>query len=252
MSLFGFLKKKKGPTHEQKLQAVYEAGIKEPFKSHLFPNGTKQLDKIVCSLAKILDLNLDTCDPVQYLHLTRMYSEVVTLRVVTKSTNNYIMGDLQKRHPDLVKDRNTARKIMVFSTLHMEDFEFSLANPDHASKMNALEYMFIEIEKVANQNDSVTKRYIHDSDYGLVKEKPVYSDGSAGIDKYLASLLTIDGEDLVWSRVNVHKVDSVNGLVDEYEGRLPSGEVYRSVFCCLYANNNSDVIPNGFTQKSVE
>ncbi len=252
MGLFGFVKKKKGPTDEQIMQVVYDSGFKPPFNELLFPNGARQLVKIVNSLAKITNVTLNGRDPMKYLNLAKMYAEVYTYHVMSKSTNNYMMGALQEKHPDLVKDRNTARRVMVFSMLHMEDHEFSLDNTDNLSRFSGMEFLLIENEKIALQNDKIANQHIEDADYGLVKEKPIYTDGAAGSDRYLAYLLSIDGENLTWNRVNVHKVEGVDGLVDEYQSRLPSGKVYKSVFCNLYANATSVVIPKGFSKKSNE
>ncbi len=257
MGLFNFMKKKKDKTlkeltDEQILQVVYEKGFKSPANAMLFPNGTRELVKIVTSLAKITNVTLDSSDPIKYLHLAQMYVEICSYQVISKSTNNYMMRALQEKHPDIVKDRTTARRVLVFSLLHMEDREFSLDNADDLSKFCGRESLFVEVDRIAVENDKIANQHITDFDYGLTKENPVYTDGAAGSDRYLSYLLSADGENLVWERICVHQVEGINGLVDEYQSKLPSGEVYKSVFCNLYANATSVVIPNGFRKKTNE
>ena len=89
MGFFDFLKKK-GPSHEEKVELAYRC-YKADMVGMIFPGGKNQASKIICSLAKIYNLNLEVCDAKMYYNILSTYSHVLIRRVVTQSADSQIV-----------------------------------------------------------------------------------------------------------------------------------------------------------------
>ena len=112
MALFDIFKKK-GPPHEEKLDVVYRA-FKPEAVDMVFPGGKQQASRIVCSLAKILNINLASCDAKEYFNILSLFTDVQIRHMALQCTDSHIMTSLQVKHSDLVKDKETARKVLLF------------------------------------------------------------------------------------------------------------------------------------------
>lgn len=44
-------------------------------------------------------------------------------------------------------------------------------------------------------------------------------------------------------------VDGINGMIDIYEGYLPSGKRYKTLYVNMYGTANSTTAPKGFKMK---
>ena len=69
-----------------------------------------------------------------------------------------------------------------------------------------------------------------DADFGLVPQKPVYTVGIDEQEKYLKSLLTINGEPIKWNRRGSMSVNGVHGMIDVYDIYLMSGAEYKTIY----------------------
>lgn len=98
-------------------------------------------------------------------------------------------------------------------------------------------------------NETAAKQYLNDPQYGLVPEKPIYTCMPEGSREYLSGLVTLRGEPLRWERRGSANVKGINGVIDVYEGYLPTGELYQTLFVNMYSFRNSSTIPHGFLSK---
>lgn len=86
--------------------------------------------------------------------------------------------------------------------------------------------------------------------YGLTPENPVYVQGIEGEKQYLRSLRSVYGQNLAWNRQGSMKAEGVSAPVDVFDGYLPTGERYSTVYMCMYGNENSRQAPAGFSYAS--
>ena len=96
-------------------------------------------------------------------------------------------------------------------------------------------------------NESVATQNLTDPMYGLVRNKPIYTFLPEGSREYLSKLRTLDGESIEWKRRGSVFLEEINGPVDIYDGFLPSGKLYRTLYVNMYCAYNSTTIPAGFT-----
>lgn len=244
MGFFDFLKKK-GPSHEEKVELAYRC-YKADMVGLVFPGGKNQASKIICSLAKIYNLNLEVCDAKMYYNILSTYSDVLIRRVVTQSADSQIVTSLQVKHVDIVKTPDMGRKALAYVTMNMNNNDFSLDSDEDISVINMLAQAYADNEKtVANNAQAETQNY-DDPEYGLVPNKPVYTQGVGGSKQYLSGLKSSLGEELAWNRRGSTSVAGVNGMIDIYDSTLPSGRPYKTVYINMYGSSNSSKLPKGF------
>jgi hypothetical protein len=101
-------------------------------------------------------------------------------------------------------------------------------------------------EEISIRNEQLKNSNIDDTDYGLIVEKPIYCSGISGSEKYLARLRTEMGHMLKWERKGSTSANNIEGMIDIYEGMLPSGRFYKTIYINMYSNSNSNKAPKGF------
>ena len=102
MGLFGFLNRK-GLSHAEKVERAYQGYIPE-MAGKMFPEGVKQVDKIITSLAKLYSIDLDAADAMQYSAILTTYSDSFIRRVLTQSPNDQIIDCLLVCDPDRMEE----------------------------------------------------------------------------------------------------------------------------------------------------
>lgn len=111
--------------------------------------------------------------------------------------------------------------------------------------------MLMQVEKTnelyRKANQEIESQGTDDPEYGLNAQKPIYTYKANGSDSYLASLRTEKGNPLHWVRTGSWCFKNIHGMVDEYTGFLPSGEIYKKIYLNMYGNKNSAIAPRGFT-----
>lgn len=218
MSFFNFFKKKKKmPTYSEKLNLAYQC-YNPDLVGMIFPGGKEQAEKVIVSLGKIYDVDLETSNAERYFDILSTYSDVVVRLDITQSTDDSIIESLQTNHSDLVKNKEIAKKALKFIKMNVDDND----------------YVFNDDE------------YDDDPNYGLTVSKPIYTHGVIGSDIYLQSLKAITDEPLTWRRLGSISVQGIDGIIDIYESNLPSGEPYLKLYLNMYGSSNSKKIPRGF------
>lgn len=245
MGLFDLFRKK--PSHEEKVQAAYSC-FKPEIVDKLFLGGKRQANNIITSLGVMLNLRLDSCDKKDYLELLTMFAETVTGIVVFSSSNSNIMDSLQSQHSKFVKTRTDARNVLSFFTRNMNDTSFSVNSADDMRKIELFSSVLSNNEQTTARNRKAESEFLDDPEYGLVPNKPIYTNGARGSDRYLSQLKTILGEPLSWNRSGSMSVDGIEGMVDIYDSSLPSGRSYKTLYVNMYGSNNSTTIPRGFSK----
>lgn len=244
MGLFDIFKKKP-PTHEEKVVLAHRC-YKPELVSMVFPGGTQQVSNIIVSLAKIYGVALAPLTAKEYYGILTAFSDVFIRRTITQSTDEHIVMSLQVKHGDYIKDKTTAEKVLAYCKLSMSDSSFIL---DSEEKMKLLESCSggmtedetLSVQNLENQADT------EDESYGLCMEKPIYANGHDDAETFLNTLKSALGEDLVWEQRETLDVEGIAGKVIVYNGSLPSGKSYKTVYVNEHGINADKKIPKGFT-----
>lgn len=247
MGLFNLFKKE--PTHEQKVQALYQCVKDRKMFDAIYPGGEKQASKVISSIALICGSKISKCGYKEYTEFSQIFSEITAWRIVTGSSPQRIKELLIKRHPELVPNEDIARKIYVFTCANMGNHKFSLEDPKDKEEFQFFLTSTIDIEKITKKNDDVINKNLQDDDYGLVATKPVYVAGKDGSRKYLDNLVGENGEFLMWERVGTLDVDNINGIVDIYDATTNTGDTYIRIYLNFYSNTTSNTTPKGLLSK---
>ena len=247
MGLFGVFKKK-SPTHDEKVDSAYRC-YKQDLVGMIFPGGRQQASNAIISLGIIYGLNLDNCDAKKYHEILTTYSDVLIRKVITQSSDDHIITSLQVKHGDLVKNKTIAQKALAYITICMSNNSFVLNSDEDMKALDFMTDMYARMEQTASENAEAEKDNLDDPEYGLVVGKPIYTQGVNGSNRYLAQMKTSLGEDLTWRRLGSTSAVGINGMIDIYEGTLPSGKVYKTLYLNMYGSSNSTKIPKGFSKK---
>lgn len=246
MGLFDLFKKKP-PTHEEKVALAHRC-YKPEMVGMVFPGGTKQASNIIVSLAKIYSVSLEPLTAKEYYDILSAYSNVFIRRTITNSSDEHIVASLQVKHENYIKNTEIAEKVLAFCKLNMSDSSFVL---DSSEKMQLLENCsgsMSEDENLSVQNLDIQDD-IDDEMYGLCMEKPIYTNGQDDTDEFLKQLKSALGEDIIWEKCETLDVEGIAGKVIVYNGSLPSGKSYKTLFVNEHGINANKKIPKGFTTK---
>lgn len=234
-----------GPSHEQKVTALYKS-MNSNMVGTAFPGGKNQVGSVIKSLSKIFKLNLNTCDVNVYKDILSTYTDVLIRKVVTHSSDDMILASLKVKHPNLIKDDDTANMVMSFVMMNMMNNDFEIKTEEDLQTVGFLADGLEENEESREENEVHQTENLDDADYGLVPEKPIYTKGVAGSNSYLERLTTTLGEKLSWERQGSMSVEGINGMIDIYEGYLPSGKRYKTLYVNMYGTADSTTAPKGF------
>ena len=246
MGLFDIFKKKQ-PTHSEKVDLAYRC-YKPEMVGMIYPGGKAQAEKIITSLSKIYNVNLEASDAKKYYDILSTYSDVVIRKVVTQSADDHIVTSRQVKHGDLINNKETAQKALAFVTLNMNNNDFAIETDEDMTALDFMADAFSQMEEAKNQNVDAENDNLDDPEYGLVVTKPIYTNGVNGSYAYLEELKTTLGEKLTWNRKGSTSVEGVNGIIDIYESTLPSGKPYKTLYVNMYGSTNSKRIPKGFSR----
>lgn len=246
MGLFDVLKKKM-PTYSEKVDSAYRC-YKPEMVEMIYPGGKVQAGRIITSLSKIYGIDLDTSDAKKYYDILTTYSDVLIRKVVTQSSDDNIVISLQVKHGDLIKSKDVAWKTLAFVTLNMNNNNFSLESADDMFTLDFMTNTLSQMEKTSIKNADAENDNLDDPEYGLVVNKPIYTKGVTGSSIYLEELKTSLGEKLTWRRLGSTSAEGINGMIDIYEGSLPSGKPYKTLYVNMYGSANSKKVPKGFSK----
>ena len=96
-----------------------------------------------------------------------------------------------------------------------------------------------------HSRSSKEDEYLDDPEYGLVKEKPVYTNGVNATYLYVNSLYTDKGERLKWKRIGSTSADGIKGAIDVFDSTLLSGQPYKRIYICMFGSSNPTTVPQG-------
>lgn len=244
MGLFKILRKKQY-THDEKVSQAYSC-YKVDMVEKVFPGGKTQASNIIMSLARIYGLNLESCDATMYYNILQIYSGILIRKVITQSADEHIISIIQSRHGALIKNEIFAQKTLAYVIINMKNNEFVLENDEDMSILDVMVNLLCQVEDTAKKNSEAEKENTEDPEYGLVPNKPIFTRGVNESKKYLDMLRTPSGEKLLWKRRGSMVVHGINGMVDIYDSKLQSGEVYITVYINMYGSANTKKVPKGF------
>lgn len=244
MGLFDIFKKKP-PTHEEKVVLAHQC-YKPELVSMVFPGGTQQVSNIIVSLAKIYGVALAPLTAKEYYGILTAFSDVFIRRTITQSTDEHIVMSLQVKHGDYIKDKTTAEKVLAYCKLSMSDSSFILDSEEKMKLLESCSGGMTEDETLSLQNLE-NQENTEDENYGLCMEKPIYANGHDDAEAFLNSLKSTLGEDIIWEQRETLDVDGIAGKVIVYNGSLPSGKSYKTLYVNEHGINADKKVPKGFT-----
>lgn len=244
MGLFDIFKKKP-PTHEEKVALAHRC-YKPEMVDMVYPGGTQQVSNIIVSLAKIYGVVLTPLTAKEYYDILTAFSDVFIRRTITQSTDEHIVMSLQVKHGDYIKDKTTAEKVLAYCKLSMSDSSFILDSEEKMKLLESCSGGMTEDETLSVQNLE-NQENTEDENYGLCMEKPIYANGHDDAEAFLNSLKSALGEDLIWEQRETLDVDGIAGKVIVYNGSLPSGKSYKTLYINEHGINADKKVPKGFT-----
>lgn len=233
-------------SYEEKLKKVY-GSFNQALIGKVFHGGLTQADVVLRSLADIYGKNLNELDEDQYNKILKTYIDVYIRNVIVKCTHTHIITSLLTLHSDLVLNKDIARKVLSYTVINIINNDASMADKKIADSVKMMAGQYAEMEEAAKLNADKEDAFLNDPEYGLVPEKPIYTQGVTGSNEYLEKLRIASGEELKWTRTHTTTSPEVIGIIDVYEGKLPSGKVYNTLYLNMYGSKNSITIPQGFT-----
>lgn len=223
---------------------VYK-GFKADRVHIILPGGEGQAKRIIKSIALILEEDSSRYNATKCEKVLQVYVSIFSRIILNQMNEERIRLSILAKEKELVSESNVDR-IIAFTTItmHSPDFELSTAQDDELIKL-ITDYSAASKDN-QNKNEGVKNYHIGEEDYGLVLNKPVYTSSINGSNHYLSNLRSELGEKLTWDRMGSYVVSDVDGMVDQYEMYLPSGELYRSIYINMYSKTTAKDVPKGF------
>ncbi|MDO4940730.1 MAG: hypothetical protein Q4E33_03440 [Erysipelotrichaceae bacterium] len=236
--------------NQNAIQKLYKSYSKDT-RSYLFPNGKNELESITSSVSLICQIPSESIDYDVMKGLADIYVDTC-VRKTARDEELDIILDMPKKHCDYVKDINTASKVMAYLVLHSQDTNLVLRDLNDEN-LNELSTMYLDSFKFMELNEGKENKYLRDEEYGLVKEKPIYTHGQTGTDLYFSTLISDTDEELLYEYKDSLTVEGVEGIVDEYIIRKEDGDdIAATLYLNRYGNSNSNNAPKGFKLKKVD
>ena len=245
MGLFDFFKDNH---HNKKVGLAYKC-YKPEMVDMVFPGGKEQASRIIKSLAVILGIDLSALKPIDYYNVLTIYSGVLIRRVVTKSTDEHIIVSLQVNHKQYIKNEMLAQQVLAYCTINMKNNSFALESAEDINALNMFDNILTQNRETSRLNEDAQNDNLDDEEYGLVPNKPIYTTGVGGSEKYLRSLMTSDGKAIIWDRRGSMSVNGINGMIDIYDISFVDGRRYKTIYINMYGTSISQKAPNGFKFK---
>lgn len=245
MGLFDFLKNRQ---HEKKVALAYKC-YKQEMVGMVFPGGKEQASRIIKSLAVILGIDLSVLKPIDYYNVLSIYSGVLIRRIVTKSADDHIIVSLQVNHKQYIKNEVLAQQVLAYCTINMKNNSFALESDEDINSLNMFDNILTQNREISRLNEDSQNDNLNDEEYGLVPNKPIYTTGVGGSEKYLKALITSDGKAIIWNRRGSMSVDGINGMIDVYDISFVDGRSYKTIYINMYGTSISQKAPNGFKFK---
>lgn len=88
--------------------------------------------------------------------------------------------------------------------------------------------------------------YSKDYDYGLVPEKPIFTLGADGANRYLNSLATVFDEKFNFFPQKHIFIEGLASEIEVCDCKLSSGNLYKTLYISLYGASNPTTAPKGF------
>lgn len=240
MGLFNnlFNKQKIHPT----VKNIYQ-NLNPKFKNKIFYGDLTQANEVLMDITNrvfddVNDINLNTCFQI-YLQ--------VFIRSHGGLSQDFSM-------PEYITERLCERFSSVSSQIVTKCVNFSLEyiyknEPQLLQQVQMYKMIQKQVLENAEKNKHLFELYIHDEDYGLVPNKPVFVAGFGGAKEYLSQLVNNEGVSPDIERLGSSEINGISGPVDLYLLSFSQGD-QRQIFICNYGFNNSSVAPKGFEFKS--
>ena len=249
MGLFNFFRKK--TSYDEKLSAAYLCFNKNLVNS-IFPDGIKQADIVLVSLAKILNIDLSKRNALDYFNFLTIYSDVVIRSAISSSSADRIIQYLLDKYEKIITSQNLAQKVYSYCLLNIANskFIFNTVESDEAVSQLAN----TQLDSESKRNLIFKHRRADQDDFGYSENNPICTSSIRRSEEYLSKLMTQFGDQLFWLRIGskcLPKLNDVENIIlDIYQIYL-YGEEYTTLYICPYARDSADT-PKGLKLNSRE
>ena len=151
----------------EKLETAYKRFNPETV-GMLFPGGINQADKIVTSLGRIYNINLENCNSEKYYEILSTYLHIFVRKTGTHSSDEHIINTLVSKYSDLVKTNETAQEALSYVVKNMQNFDFvidSIADKSMINDTKPLSSLTLEETKENANRADEEKIYVDITDY---------------------------------------------------------------------------------------
>lgn len=208
----------------------------------IFPGGPNQAEIILRSYCIILKKNIYKVKAKDLFQLLRIYVEIFVRTVATKEDPSTVQKNMLLKYMNIVNASNV-RSITGYTMVNISNNAFEVHSESELFIVRTLMDSIMEMDASREENDQIAEDGYDEEDYGLSLDNPVFTNGPLGSKEYLSHLFTESGEPLSWERTMAIHTDK--GSIDIYDGTLPSGECYATVYINMYSSSNSQKAPKG-------
>lgn len=236
--------RKETAAHNKRCKLLYRSINKEMVK-FILPGGIKQLDCIMKSLFKLIDENFDAWSLDYHKKVFALYSDAFVRLALNPGDMSSVISLLKSKHPSILKTDALSAAVVAFTSSNIMNNQFEIVTDEDLSLIKEIGNDLLETK--TPKNDKTTgKQHLVDAEYGLVVTKPIYTTNVKSSYEYLEHLRSLSGERYKWERLGSTSVQGVKGMIDMYEGTLPSGEKSPTIYINMYGSENSHSAPIGF------
>ena len=179
-------------THEEKVKLAFER-FSTPAASMLFPDGEEQANIVITSVGLLFDLDFIMLDDEDYFKILAIFKDFLIQKLLLKISNEAILKSLLSKHSWLLKTTKDAVRIFTFFDLHAKKTSFCIRTDSDILSVDMFSLILFPNHQYTDDNKDAHLENLDDEEFGLVRNKPVYTVGIPGSRGYLASLVTENG-----------------------------------------------------------
>lgn len=214
--------------------------------NEVFKQGEIQADKIVVSIAKLLNIPLFNLDEKGYFELLNIYADIFELKEILhykySNLTNYIKG---KYNSYFVEKEIQMEMVVNYCILNIMDNTFFIDTNKDLKIICAIPEI---LEETINGGDYENNNQ-EDEDFGLVPTSPIPCHGIEEAYDYLNRLKTDSNQDLYYERTESFETEINDYLIDEFITYTKDNKEYKKIYINIYSKETSLKAPKGFILK---
>lgn len=221
---------------DRKVSKLY-SGINPKMAPLMLPEGKDQLKNVLLSMDKLIGGNRPLKE------IMSIYMNTCS-RIITGMSQDHIYKSLINKHSGVITTENVYM-VVSYVMINMKNPAFAIKTDEDIGVISSLAQTQKENIQIRKTNTELQKDQAITYNFGIRPDNPIYTNGIKGSDQYLSRLRTEKGERLKCERKGSLSLKGINGIVDQYDLFLPSGELYNTIYINMYCKENSTQAPNG-------